>query len=323
MELDLTNLEETRAAAHRFTEDVVAFLPSLVSALIILGVGFFLASYFSRGVGNALSRSVRLDPTVKAPIVAIVNYLVIIMTLVIALGQIGVQMTSLLAILGAAGLAIGLALQGTLTNIAAGIMLLWLRPFRVGDYIETGAFSGTVREIGLFVSHLETFDGLFVFAPNSTLWNVWLRNHSRAAARTLAWTIVLKRETPYEEAREVLLKRGRLTHKRDVFLDELGEETQTLVLRAQVEEGAISGAQHQMADDIRTRFRERFGPEGEPLQIKRLLPTDTDPSRFMDRADAPKASPELVNRRPEAPKQGTTETPSVPGLPAPETDAKA
>ncbi|MFD2238771.1 mechanosensitive ion channel family protein [Aureimonas populi] len=321
--MDMETLEETRVAAGRFTEALIAFLPSLISALVILIIGLFLAGWLSRGVGNALGRSVRLDPTVRAPIVAIVKYLVVIMTLVIALGQVGVQMTSLLAILGAAGLAIGLALQGTLTNIAAGIMLLWLRPFRVGDYIETGAFSGTVREIGLFVSHLETFDGLFVFAPNSTLWNVWLRNHSRAAARTLAWTIVLKRETPYDEARDILMKQGRLTRNREVFLDELAADTQTLVLRAQVEEGTISNAQHRMAEDIRKRFSDRFGPEGEPLQIKRLLPADADPSRFMDRAEAPKAHAQLVNHRAEAPKQGTTTTPATPGGAAPDASVAA
>jgi small conductance mechanosensitive channel len=91
------------------------------------------------------------------------------LAVVAVLGNLGVQTASLLAVLGAAGLAIGLPLQGTLTNIAAGIMLLWLRPFHVGDYIEVPSnnISGTVKEIGLFACQLENFDGIFVLLPTA------------------------------------------------------------------------------------------------------------------------------------------------------------
>lgn len=312
--MELEQIDHARTAATALYDKTILFLPSLLSGLLILLIGLFLAGWLSGAVGRALGRSIRLDQTMRAPIVAIVKYLVVIMTLIIALGQMGVQMTSLLAVLGAAGLAVGLALQGTLTNIAAGIMLLWLRPFRVGDYIETGAYSGTVREIGLFAAHLETFDGLFVFAPNSTLWNVWLRNHSRAAARTVAWTVTLPRSTPFEDARSLLQETW--THggpdkirNPEVFLDQLTADNQVIVLRGEVKDGSIALAQRQTAERIRLLFRERFGAEGEPTAIQRLLPADSDPSRFMRREEAPRANPVLVNRRPEAPKQGTTSNP--------------
>ena len=84
------------------------------------------------------------------------RYAVLILVAIGALGQLGIQTTSLLAVIGAAGLAIGLALQGTLSNIAAGIMLLWLRPFHVGDFIEVSGHAGAVEEIGLFVCQLRT-----------------------------------------------------------------------------------------------------------------------------------------------------------------------
>lgn len=308
--MDLQTLDQTRAEAGRLTDLAFAYLPNLAVGLVILLVGLFLAGWLSRAVAGALSRSVRLDPTVRAPIVAIVKYLVVIMTLVIALGQVGVQMTSLLAILGAAGLAIGLALQGTLANIAAGIMLLWLRPFRVGDYVETAAFAGTVREIGLFVSHLETFDGLFIFAPNSTLWNVWLRNHSRASGRVLAWTVTMPRDVPLAEVRSVLSRLGGPAERllrTEVFLDQLNADSQLVVLRGVVENGTISAVQQGMQEEIAQRLTERFGLENAPREIKRLLPADADPSRFMDRGEAPSAHRELVVHRPEAPRQGTTE----------------
>ncbi|WP_210270051.1 mechanosensitive ion channel family protein [Aureimonas mangrovi] len=316
MLMDFETLNETRAFATRLGEQAVFFLPSLVSAILVLAIGLFLASRLSNAVGRALGRSIRLDQTMRAPIVAIIKYLIVIMTAIIALGQIGVQMTSLLAILGAAGLAVGLALQGTLTNIAAGIMLLWLRPFRVGDYIETSAYSGTVREIGLFVSHLETFDGLFVFAPNSTLWNVWLRNHSRASARTLAWTVTVPRKIPFDEARELLLSNRshdgaavRLENPK-VFLDQLTADDQVIVLRGDVSEGSIGEVQHRTAERVRALFRQRFGEDGEPKAIARLLPTDADPSRYMSRDEAPQAHRELVNHRSEAPRQGTANPPA-------------
>src|SRR5919107_345073 len=110
---------------------------------------------------------------------AAARYAVLILVLVAVLGQLGVQAASLLAVLGAAGLAIGLALQGTLSNIAAGVMLLWLRPFKINDYIEVNnvpGLAGIIRQMGLFSCQLEAYDGLFLFVPNASLWNVPLRN---------------------------------------------------------------------------------------------------------------------------------------------------
>ncbi|KQT43153.1 hypothetical protein ASG43_16760 [Aureimonas sp. Leaf454] len=190
------DIQETSALAARLVDRAVLFLPQLIAALLILVAGLFLARWIGEALTRAFRHSTRIGETVRAPLVSILRYVVVIFTVILALGQLGVQTTSLLAVLGAAGLAVGLALQGTLTNIAAGIMLLWLRPFRVGDYIETQTFSGTVREIGLFVCHLETYDGLFVFAPNSAIWNVWLKNHTRTGPRTVAWSVEVKRDLP-------------------------------------------------------------------------------------------------------------------------------
>jgi small conductance mechanosensitive channel len=127
-----------------------------------------------------------------------------IMVLVAVLGQFGVQTASILAALGAAGLAIGLALQGTLQNIAAGIMLLVLRPFRVGESIETKDVSGTVQEIGLFATELRTGDGLYQLAPNSTLWNTPVKNYSRLPTRSLSLAIVVPADTDIRRADTVL-----------------------------------------------------------------------------------------------------------------------
>lgn len=313
----MLNLAESSAVLTRFLERSLLFLPQAVTAVLILIAGLFLARWLSRLLMHAFAHSVRVGETVRAPLVAIVRYVVIVFTLIIALGQLGVEMSSLLAILGAAGLAVGLALQGTLTNIAAGIMLLWLRPFRVGDYVETKDFGGTVREIGLFVCHLETFDGLFIFAPNSSLWNVYLRNHTRAGPRTVAWSISLPRSVDFDAARAALVGGGPTEEvgtglaEADAYLDSLGKEDQVLVLRGIVEEGSITETQRRTPQEIRRLLVARFGPEGEPHSIQRLLPGDADPSRYLGHSEAPRANRTLVNQRPEAADQGAAATPAA------------
>ena len=127
----------------------------------------------------------RVDKTLAPILASIIRYAGFILTLVVALGQFGVQTTSIIAVLGAAGLAIGLALQGTLSNVASGIMLLLLRPFSVGDWIETNSISGTVREIGLFATQIDTFDNIYITVPNSSIWSATIINNSRHPTRRM------------------------------------------------------------------------------------------------------------------------------------------
>ena len=167
----------------------VEFVPKLASAAILLLAGLILARWVGRLIASFSIRNLHIDETIRPVIAAAVRYGISIIVIVAALGQLGVQTASILAVLGAAGLAIGLALQGTLSNIAAGLMLLWLRPFRVGEYIETATVSGVVREIGLFATTLDTFDGLYRFVPNSEIWNKPLVNHSRNRGRMGLFTL--------------------------------------------------------------------------------------------------------------------------------------
>ncbi len=157
-------------------------LPNLAAALILLLLGWWLAGRVARGVGRLLKRT-RVDETLHTIITSTLRYAVQIVVFIAVLGQLGIQTTSILAALGAMGLAIGLAMQGTLSNIAAGIMILWLRPFKSGDYIDAEGVSGTVRQVGLFTSELESWDGLYVFVPNSQLWNRQVTNYTRLPTR--------------------------------------------------------------------------------------------------------------------------------------------
>ena len=150
----------------------------VIGAIIILVVGWWLAGRISALVRKALSRSKHVDATLEGFFASLVRYAIIIFTIIAVLNQFGVQTTSFIAVLGAAGLAIGLALQGTLSNIAAGVMLLIFRPFQVGDFIDGGGVTGTVKSISLFITEMATPDNVKIIVPNADLWGTAIKNFS-------------------------------------------------------------------------------------------------------------------------------------------------
>src|SRR3569623_48065 len=137
-------------------------------ATLILIAGAAASRWIGRWAHDLIDRSRHVDDTLKPLITNFARYGVLAITLVVVLGQFGVQTTSLIAILGATGLAIGLALQGSLSNVASGVMLLFLRPFRVHERSKTSDVVGAVNEIGLFRTVVVTDVGLYVSVPNAT-----------------------------------------------------------------------------------------------------------------------------------------------------------
>ena len=176
------------------------------AALAILALGWWLAGRVQNLILRALGRLPRVDATLKPFLSSLARYTIIAITLVAVLARLGVQTTSIIAVLGAAGLAIGLALQGTLQNIAAGIMLLLLRPFKVGDYIDAGGIAGTVDQIGLFTTDMTTYDGLYRSVPNASLWNTSILNYSRLPTRRMDIPVGIAYEDDVEKALALLLK---------------------------------------------------------------------------------------------------------------------
>lgn len=162
---------------------------NLVVALLIIIAGWTLARWAAGGVQRALERTARADRTLIPIVSSLVRYAILLATLIAVLDRFGVQTASLLAVLGAAGLAVGLALQGTLSNVAAGIMLLAIRPFKVGDAIDVGSASGTVREIGLFATVIVSPDGIWRQVPNGTVWGGTITNFSREPNRMINITL--------------------------------------------------------------------------------------------------------------------------------------
>ena len=178
----------------------------VLGATLILIIGFYFAGKLSKISRKNLSRIKKIDPLIVPIIGNIIRYGIIIITIIAVLGQFGVQTTSIIAVLGAAGLAIGLALQGTLSNVAAGVMLLLLRPFNTGDWVETGDVSGSIKEVGLFTTIIDTFDNVYVSIPNSSIWNSTIINHSHYETRRIDVDIGIHYDTDLDLASKTLLK---------------------------------------------------------------------------------------------------------------------
>lgn len=157
---------------------------NLLAAIAILMVGWWVSARARAAVLRLFDRP-HVDATLRPMLASTTLWVVRVITVILVLSQFGVQTASIIAMLGAAGLAIGLALQGTLQNIAAGIMLVLQRPYRVGQYIDAEGVAGTVRETGLFMTELTTFDGVCLRVPNSKIWGAAITNYSENPTRRL------------------------------------------------------------------------------------------------------------------------------------------
>ncbi len=191
---------------QNFLKISISYTGQIIGATIILILGFYLAGKLGKVVRANLQKLKRLDPLIVPIIGNVVRYGIIVLTIIAVLGQFGVQTTSIIAVLGAAGLAIGLALQGTLSNVAAGVMILLLRPFKSGDWVETANISGTIKEVGLFTTIINTFDNVFVSIPNSSIWNDTIKNHSHYDTRRIDVDIGIHYDTNLDLASETLLQ---------------------------------------------------------------------------------------------------------------------
>ena len=151
----------------------------VISAALIMIAGWVIGGWLKKRI----EKIKKMDKTITSFLGGFTKYAVLAVAIVTVLGQFGIETASLLAVLGAAGLAIGLALQGTLSNVASGAMLLILHPFKVGDYIEFGSTGGVVSSLGLFGTELNTVDNKYIFAPNSSIWGTEIINFSRNKQR--------------------------------------------------------------------------------------------------------------------------------------------
>jgi small conductance mechanosensitive channel len=263
MEAQTTNVVvATRTALDQASALAVQYGFSILGAVILLVCGWILAGVISRSAYRVISRIRGIDETLASFFQNVLHYGLLILVFITVLGQFGVQTASIIATLGAAGLAIGLALQGTLQNIAAGIMLLVLRPFRVGEYIETTNVKGYIKEIGLFATEMRTADGLYLMAPNSTLWNTPIVNHSREPDRRQELSLAISSEADIEVARKTILdvvksdQRVKSNPAPVVYLDDLAADQTVVKIEYWTITSAWTDARHDIIAKLRTRLAE-------------------------------------------------------------------
>lgn len=157
----------------------------VVTAAALLIFGWWAAGYLKKFFVRWCDRSDYIDPIVESFLASLLYYGALAFVIIAALSVLGVHTTSLVAVLGAASLAIGLALQGSLTSLAAGVMIILLRPIRIGDYIEVAGEAGTVKSISLFLTELATYDNIQILLPNSAVWGSAITNYSVYPTRML------------------------------------------------------------------------------------------------------------------------------------------
>ena len=177
---------------------------NLVLAIVILIVGFVVAGMVKRGVRKAVERSSRMDDTLASFFSSIAYYAVIAVVLIAVLARFGVQTASLVAALGAITLAIGFALQGTLSNIAAGVMIIAFRPYSIGDWVEVAGVSGGVKDVNLFTTVLATGDNKKIIIPNGQAWGDIITNYSANPTRRVDFTFSIDYADDIDKAMEVI-----------------------------------------------------------------------------------------------------------------------
>ncbi len=173
--------------------------------LVILVAASILSKVVRKGVFASASRMSKNDEIVSNLLSKVAAYTVYLVALVIILDLFGVNTASLVALVGAAGLAIGLALKDTLSNIAAGIMILFLKPIKKGEFVEFSGIMGTVKDIGLFTSIFETADGLYISSPNSVVWGSTIKNFTRNSRRRMDITVGISYEDSIDVGMKALL----------------------------------------------------------------------------------------------------------------------
>lgn len=187
-------------------EAILGVFGDVVLAIVILFVGFSVAGFVKRRILRIAERSDRLDQTVGGFLANLARYAVLALTIIFILQNFGVQTASLVALLGAAGLAIGLALQGVLGGIAAGVMLVIFRPIKVGDFVDINGTMGTVKDISIFNTELATVGNTQVIVPNTEVWGQTITNYSAYPTRRAEWTFGVGYGANLGEAERIIIE---------------------------------------------------------------------------------------------------------------------
>ena len=189
---------------EQYMPAVLVWATNIALAILILLIGYLFSGWVARQISRTGTRYKKLDSALFSVLGSIAGYIILVFTFIAVLNRFGVQTTSIVALLGATGLTIGLALQGALSNLAAGAMLMIFRPYKVGDFTEVGGIFGLVDEISLFTTNLKTFDNQHIILPNGKIWGEKIVNHSHHKIRGVDMRFGIAYDADIDKARAVI-----------------------------------------------------------------------------------------------------------------------
>lgn len=253
MNLDLSNL------LPKIYELLTVYGLRVIAALAIFIIGRWVAKGLRRFIRKMMTRS-NVDPTLISFVVNLAYVALLAFVIIAALNQLGIQTASFIAILGAAGLAIGLALQGSLSNFAAGVLMIIFRPFKVGDLIEAAGVTGTVEEIQIFTTQLKTPDNKTIIVPNASVTADNITNYSAKGTRRVDMVFGIGYEDDIDKARgiilEILAQDERVLKDPEavVLVSELADSSVNFAARAWADAGDYWNVYFDTIEAVKKRF---------------------------------------------------------------------
>ena len=243
------------------TDYMIPYGTKIILAIAIFVIGKWLAKAISKLLSKAVLASTK-DEMLQSFIRSISYFLLLLIVVIASLSQLGINTSSLVALIGAAGLAIGLSLQNSLQNFAAGVMLLIFKPFQKGDQIETGGTVGTIQQMGILVLELRTSDNKTVLIPNSSVFSGKITNYSANDTRRLNFVFDIAYDTDLRKAKEIILQiltnEGKVlsTPAPDVSVSELAANSVKLGAQAWVNTSDASSAYSSVLEQVKLAFDE-------------------------------------------------------------------
>ncbi|MEM9402534.1 MAG: mechanosensitive ion channel domain-containing protein [Pseudomonadota bacterium] len=239
----------------------VEFGKNLIAALVIFYLGKWIANALVKGLRTLMEKN-DVDKTLETFVCNLVRMALLVVIAIAAIGQLGVETTSLLAVMGAAGLAVGLALQGSLSNFASGVLIVLFRPYKVGDFIEAAGIAGVVEEVQILVTVMKTGDNKKIIVPNSQIMSSIITNYSANETRRVDLTVGVSYSDDLDKVRkeleaivgaeERILKDPAVT----IAVSELADSSVNFVLRPWVKTADYWGVYFDLTETIKKRFDE-------------------------------------------------------------------
>jgi len=254
------NADEATAMALSAVETLTPFLLNAIGALVVFILGLWVAGRFKSVLRRTLERSPQIDQTLSGFLSSLVYYGLIALVVITTLGVFGVPTTSFAAVIGAAGLAIGLALQGTLGHLASGVMLLGFRPFQVGDYVEAAGHAGTIKEITLFTTVLATVDNRKIIIPNGEVFASSVTNYSAYDTRRVDLVFGVGYGADLDKAMGIIRTalREETRAKGDpepvIAVDNLGDSSVDIICRVWVDKADYFPVKWALTKEVKERF---------------------------------------------------------------------